>query len=157
MQKWLCDGFVSATVWRAATARRQLWDTWRKNEFRQLKWRESGGNTSMVCMMKSETNIPNKPGNRKMHIESSYIWDLNQVQHLSRKKKKKHFRESLQEITSSASDFNLACFLGARRLINIIAWHLDWKYIPEYKLGAQLDLLSLCIYCSELPTSVSRM
>lgn len=114
------------------------------------------GNTSTLGMMKSETNVQNRPGNRKMHIESSYIWDLNQVQHLSRKKRK-HFRESLQEITSSASDFSLVCFLGACSLINIIAWHLDSKYIPEYKLDAQLDLLSLCIYCSELPAFVSGM
>lgn len=66
----------------------------------------------MVCAIKCETNTLNRPGNRKMHIESGYIWDLNQVQHRSRRKEKKlHYRESLQEITSSASDFNLACFL----------------------------------------------
>lgn len=87
----------------------------------------------------------------KTHNESSYICDLNQVQHLS--KNKNILRETVQEITSLAGDLKLVDFLGSSRLMGVnTAFRLK---IPAKKAECKVTLAKL-VYLLQWGSSINK-
>lgn len=119
-------------------------------KIRHVKADDLSRNLMPECCAWSETNSLNTWRHWKTHIESSYICDLNQVQHLL---KNKNILRALREITSLASE--LVNFLGSCRLMGVST--IFWLKIPGNKLNERSRSLSLCICCSEVPALISRM
>lgn len=74
------------------------------------------------------------------------------MQHLS---KINYFEMALQEITSSASDFECEFSQIQWKLRGV--YKILWLSIARNKLNARLHWLSLCICCSGFPALISRM